>query len=201
MLSLLQKHVQDLGFLAKLDASVVQEFCKLALNMFFKSQQKKKTLSNAAKALGCSVDDVERSLYALSYLFTEVIRMRCSLESLRDCFILHELPFSEDSVKAIYQCCEEGTGDIQRTLAKPLSGQHLYSLNWRLEVSLGGRAMRNSFQPSYVLDFCTKDEQGNKTHHVMESSYAALQSITTALEGALNDIRKTEYRRVSRYVK
>eukprot|EP00735_Rhodelphis_limneticus_P011467 TRINITY_DN4563_c0_g1::TRINITY_DN4563_c0_g1_i1::g.23220::m.23220 TRINITY_DN4563_c0_g1::TRINITY_DN4563_c0_g1_i1::g.23220 ORF type:complete len:202 (+),score=3.84,sp/Q54P14/COMD2_DICDI/32.12/1e-22,HCaRG/PF07258.9/4.7e-24 TRINITY_DN4563_c0_g1_i1:116-721(+) len=201
MLTLLSKQLADLELLAALDSGVLAEFCQVAVSIFAGSQPNKKVFANAAKTLNCTQEDIARAVSALSYLFAEIVRAHSKLNDLRDAFKVHGVQLNEECTTIIYNKCEENQKLIQEVLDRPMIGEHLQSINWRLNITIGSRSLRQQNEPSYLLEFRTKDPEGVERDYLLESDYASLRTMTTEFEAALVEARKTEYRRVTKYIK
>ena len=77
---------------------------------------------------------------------------------------------------------------------------HYVDLQWRLDVLLASRSLRNQVKPVFLLQLDTKD--GDRiTSQFLEADPTDLRHITAELEVALAEMKAANVRRVLRNVK
>ncbi|KAL0226467.1 hypothetical protein P9112_013791 [Eukaryota sp. TZLM1-RC] len=68
-----------------------------------------------------------------------------------------------------------------------LSNQHYKDIQWRLDVCLSSRTLRQQCTPRFTLSLATEDQNTHEIkNHFIESDYSTLKNVLTKLEAALH---------------
>eukprot|EP00002_Diphylleia_rotans_P035807 TRINITY_DN7846_c0_g2_i1.p1 TRINITY_DN7846_c0_g2~~TRINITY_DN7846_c0_g2_i1.p1 ORF type:complete len:201 (-),score=56.39 TRINITY_DN7846_c0_g2_i1:266-868(-) len=189
---------QDLSFFSSIEADVVPEFAKIAVE-FLKKGANKKLYAGAAQKLGVDPDAVRRALEALSSFFQESSKMLLNEIDFVDSIITLGLP--KEVNEELYQMYVENRKDIRALLSESkLSLPHYQNLDWRLDVTLASRTQKQQTTPVYFLNLAIEDE-GVTTTHVLQADPANLRHVCNELETALNELRTSRCQRILRNIK
>ncbi|XDB46933.1 PREDICTED: COMM domain-containing protein 2 isoform X2 [Capra hircus] len=173
LLDLSEEHKEHLAFLPKVDGAVVAEFGRIAVE-FLRRGSNPKIYEGAARKLSVSSDTVQHGVEGLIYLLTESSKLMLYL----------------DNRKEIRTILSE--------LAPDLPSYH--SLEWRLDVQLASRSLRQQIKPSVTIKLHL-NQNGDHNTQVLQTDPATLLHLVQQLEQALEEMKTNHCRRVVRNIK
>ncbi|XP_042091653.1 COMM domain-containing protein 2 isoform X2 [Ovis aries] len=173
LLDLSEEHKEHLAFLPKVDSAVVAEFGRIAVE-FLRRGSNPKIYEGAARKLSVSSDTVQHGVEGLIYLLTESSKLMLYL----------------DNRKEIRTILSE--------LAPDLPSYH--SLEWRLDVQLASRSLRQQIKPSVTIKLHL-NQNGDHNTQVLQTDPATLLHLVQQLEQALEEMKTNHCRRVVRNIK
>lgn len=112
--------------------------------------------------------------------------------------------FSTEQQSVLSKFYESKQNEIQDVLAKlEVKEPHYHDLEWRFEVVLASRSLRDQVTPMITMDLQLKMENGvDKEEHVdhvlLQTDPTNLVHITEELEKALNESRSRHSRKIQR---
>ena len=194
----------DLAFVASLSPDHVPEFGRAALQVL-QQQAPTKMFANAAKALGVEVAAVERGVQALGYVLLRGAQRALPAARLLDGV---ELALQPAALQALHAFYEEAGPALGALVSKALQLPAYHSLEWRLQVCVGGRHVAAAPpKPSLLLRVHTADggatgpdaASATTTGHLLQADFANLRRMASELEAALVEDRSTHSRRMNKY--
>ncbi|XP_059849188.1 COMM domain-containing protein 2 isoform X1 [Hemitrygon akajei] len=198
LLVLSDEHKEHLGFLTRVDAVVVGEFCRIAVE-FLKKGSNPKTFEGAARKLNVSTETVQRGVEGLMYLMTESSKMMISEVDFQDSVLV--LGFSEDLNKLLLQLYLDNRREIRQILGELAPDlPHYHNLEWRLDVQLASRALRHQIKPLLTLKLHL-EQNGRQNASVFQTDPATLLHLIRKLEQALGEMKTNHCRRIVRNIK
>lgn len=198
LLVLSEEHKEHLGFLSEVDASVVGEFGRIAVE-FLKKGSNTKIFEGAARKLNVSSESVQHGVEGLMYLLTESSKLMISEVDFQDSVLV--LGFSEELNELLLQLYLENRKEIRQILSKLApSLPHYHNLEWRLDVQLASRALRQQVKPTVTLKLHLEDGVKRRAH-VLQTDPATLQHLIHELERALAELKSNHCRRILRNIK
>ncbi|XP_059424754.1 COMM domain-containing protein 2 [Carassius carassius] len=198
LLVLSEEHKEHLGFLSEVDASVVGEFGRIAVE-FLKKGSNPKIFEGAARKLNVSSESVQHGVEGLMYLLTESSKLMISEVDFQDSVLV--LGFSEELNELLLQLYLENRKEIRQILGKLApSLPHYHNLEWRLDVQLASRALRQQVKPTVTLKLHLEDGAKRRAH-VLQTDPATLQHLIHELERALGELKSNHCRRILRNIK
>eukprot|EP01117_Protostelium_nocturnum_P016808 TRINITY_DN6729_c0_g1_i1.p1 TRINITY_DN6729_c0_g1~~TRINITY_DN6729_c0_g1_i1.p1 ORF type:complete len:200 (-),score=32.85 TRINITY_DN6729_c0_g1_i1:60-659(-) len=192
------KHKSDLQFIKEQPTEVISEFVNISLE-FLRKGDNPKLYSGASRSLGVGVGQIEAVVEGLSWLFSEATRLLVS----EDDFLatLAILGFSNElnqQIKDLYLVHRPEIRLIQSSISLDLP--HYKNLDWRFDVQLSSRSLRNQTEPLFTLCLTIEDGKESKKHY-LESDYTNLKHLSEELENALRESKSTHARRIMRNIK
>eukprot|EP00824_Muranothrix_gubernata_P026291 TRINITY_DN909_c0_g1_i1.p3 TRINITY_DN909_c0_g1~~TRINITY_DN909_c0_g1_i1.p3 ORF type:complete len:120 (+),score=19.82 TRINITY_DN909_c0_g1_i1:300-659(+) len=110
------------------------------------------------------------------------------------------LTFSEESKKTLTSFHMEHRATTRAILAERQPDlPHYTDLEWKLEVQLASRCLRQQAQPRFVLKLGTDGTAPQS--FLLQADVANLRHLGTELEDALKELRKAHARRIMRNIK
>lgn len=198
LLVLSEEHKEHLGFLSEVDAPVVGEFGRIAVE-FLKKGSNPKIFEGAARKLNVSSESVQHGVEGLMYLLTESSKLMISEVDFQDSVLV--LGFSEELNELLLQLYLENRKEIRQILSKLApSLPHYHNLEWRLDVQLASRALRQQVKPTVTLKLHLEDGAKRRAH-VLQTDPATLQHLIHELEQALAELKSSHCRRILRNIK
>jgi len=199
LLVLSDKHKKDLGFLKRIDGDTLTQFCQLSLKFILDGFDRNLFLT-AANKFGLSPEPLKKAVEALCFLFSEAARLSLSPLDLADSLIV--LAFGDAVVAVVQQHHTDNAKQIRHVLSElTFDVPHFVDLDWRLDVLLASRALRNQVKPVFLLKLDTRTDHGIVTSRYLEADPTDLRHIATELDSALNELKAAHVRRVLRNVK
>ncbi|XP_067085934.1 COMM domain-containing protein 2 [Osmerus mordax] len=199
LMVLSDEHKEHLGFLSEVDPTVVGEFGRIAVE-FLRKGTNPKIYEGAARKLNVAVETVQHGVEGLMYLLTESCKLLISEVDFQDSVLV--LGFSEELNQLLLQLYLEHRKEI-RSILNQLSPSlpHYENLEWRLDVQLASRALRQQVKPVVTLKLHLEDNEGVKRARVLQTDPATLLHLISNLETALAEIKTNHCRRILRNIK
>ncbi|XP_072428133.1 COMM domain-containing protein 2 [Chiloscyllium punctatum] len=198
LLVLSEEHKEHLGFLSQVDSPVVGEFCRIAVE-FLKKGSSPKIFEGAARKLNVSTETVQHGVEGLMYLLTESAKMMISEVDFQDSVLV--LGFPEDLNKLLLQFYLDNRKEI-RSILNELTPDlpHYHNLEWRLDVQLASRALRQQIKPLLTLKLHL-EQNGQRNANILQTDPATLLHLIRKLEQALGEMKTNHCRRIVRNIK
>ncbi|XP_012498321.1 PREDICTED: COMM domain-containing protein 2 isoform X2 [Propithecus coquereli] len=174
LLDLSEEHREHLAFLPQVDSAVVAEFGRIAVE-FLRRGSNPKIYEGAARKLNISELDFQDSVFVLG--------------------------FSEELNKLLLQLYLDNRKEIRTILselAPDLPSYH--SLEWRLDVQLASRSLRQQIKPAVTIKLHLNHNGGLNTS-ILQTDPATLLHLVQQLEQALEEMKTNHCRRVVRNIK
>ncbi|XP_041912210.1 COMM domain-containing protein 2 [Alosa sapidissima] len=198
LLVLSEEHKEHLGFLHEVDSSVVGEFGRIAVE-FLRKGSNPKIYEGAARKLNVSAETVQHGVEGLVYLLTESSKLMISELDFQDSVLV--LGFSEELNKLLLQLYLDNRKEIRHILSQlALALPHYHNLEWRLDVQLASRTLRQQVKPTVTLKLHL-DNSGKQSARVLQTDPATLLHLITELERALAEAKTNHCRRIMRNIK
>ncbi|KAJ8279609.1 hypothetical protein COCON_G00066750 [Conger conger] len=198
LLVLTDEHKEHLGFLPQVDSAVVGEFGRIAVE-FMKKGSNPKIYEGAARKLNVPVETVQHGVEGLMYLLTESSKLMISEVDFQDSVLV--LGFSEELNNLLLQLYLDNRKVIRNILQELApSLPHYHNLEWRLDVQLASRALRQQVKPVVTLKLHLETE-GTQSARVLQTDPATLLHVIQELERALAEVKTTHCRRILRNIK
>lgn len=204
LLVLSEQHKGHLSFLSSVEPEVVAEFGRIALD-FLRRGTSPKIYDAAARKLGASVEQVQRAVEGLMFLVLESCRHMLSETDFLDSVLV--LGFSQDLNNTLLQLYLQQSAQVRPLLAElapTLPNYH--SLEWRLDVNMSSRTLRQQLCP--VMTLClwlTRGQAGGAAggseRRLLQARPATLVHLLSVLEGALDTLKSNHTRRILRNIK
>lgn len=156
--------------------------------------------SAAANKFALSPEPLKKAVEALCFLFSESARLNLSALDFADSLIV--LAFAEDVIGVLQTHHAEHAKQIRLVLNElTFDVPHFVDLQWRLDVLLASRALRNQAKPLFLLKLDTRTDHGIISSRYLEADPTDLRHIAAELDSALNELKAAHVRRVLRNVK
>ncbi|XP_061095761.1 COMM domain-containing protein 2 [Conger conger] len=198
LLVLTDEHKEHLGFLPQVDSAVVGEFGRIAVE-FMKKGSNPKIYEGAARKLNVPVETVQHGVEGLMYLLTESSKLMIAEVDFQDSVLV--LGFSEELNNLLLQLYLDNRKVIRNILQELApSLPHYHNLEWRLDVQLASRALRQQVKPVVTLKLHLETE-GTQSARVLQTDPATLLHVIQELERALAEVKTTHCRRILRNIK
>eukprot|EP00056_Hartaetosiga_gracilis_P017403 m.7180 g.7180 ORF g.7180 m.7180 type:complete len:201 (+) comp5671_c0_seq2:71-673(+) len=191
-------HKKHLQYLNTLDIGVAEEFCTIAIQ-FLQNGVNAKVYSNAAKKLGTESETVRNIVEAVMFLLVECSKLQISEMDFHDSMLT--LQFSDELNKILLDCFIANQTEIRGVLeVLSLQRPKFKDVQWRLDVKVASRSLRETVEPSLVMSIATEtgDASESKT---FQTDISTLNRITQQLDSALKHVNTSHYRRIGRAVK
>ncbi|XP_077390180.1 COMM domain-containing protein 2 [Festucalex cinctus] len=206
LLVLSEEHKEHLNFLNKVDAAVVGEFGRIALE-FLRRGISPKVYEGAARKLSVPVEAVRHGVEGLMYLMTQSSKHMLSEVDFVDSLL--SLEFGDELNQSLLQMYQQHRGEIRSILSLvPSSLPAYHNLEWRLDVQLASRCLRQQVAPTLAtrLHLTHGGARGSgaeqpSSRRVLHVDLATLLHLISILEGALAALKSTHTRRILRNVK
>ncbi|KPP80007.1 COMM domain-containing protein 2-like [Scleropages formosus] len=177
---------------------VVGEFGRIAVE-FIRKGSNPKIYEGAARKLNVAVETVQHGVEGLMYLLTESSKLMISEVDFQDSVLV--LGFSEELNKLLLQLYLDNRKEIRLILSELApSLPYYHNLEWRLDVQLASRALRQQVKP--VVSFRLQlDSNGTRRFHALQTDPATLLHLIQELEQALAEVKTNHCRRILRNIK
>jgi len=144
------------------------------------------------------VTDLAKGVDALTEVFIECSKRLISSEDFKES--VASLNFS-DEAQAVLDAYYVSNAQVVRAFLADLSMRlpHYTDLEWRLDIQLATRCLRQQVVPTFLLNLHTANGE-NKEEHVLEADFANLKNICQELEVALKQVKTTHNNRVLKYI-
>lgn len=198
LLDLSEEHKEHLAFLPQVDSGVVAEFGRIAVE-FLRRGSNPKIYEGAARKLNVSSAIIQHVVEGLTYLLTESSKLMISELDFQDSVFV--LGFSEELNRLLLQLYLDNRKEI-RTILNELAPRlpSYHSLEWRLDVQLASRSLRQQIKPAVTLKLHL-DQNGEHSTHLLQTDPATLLHLVQQLEQALEEMKTSHCRRVVRSIK
>ncbi|XP_046883503.1 COMM domain-containing protein 2 [Hypomesus transpacificus] len=199
LMVLSDEHKEHLSFLSDVDPTVVGEFGRIAVE-FLRKGTNPKIYEGAARKLNVAVETVQHGVEGLMYLLTESCKLLISEVDFQDSVLV--LGFSEELNQLLLQLYLEHRKEIRSILSQlSPSLPHYHNLEWRLDVQLASRALRQQVKPVVTFKLHLEDNKGVKRARVLQTDPATLLHLISNLETALAELKTNHCRRILRNIK
>jgi len=187
-----------LNFIKDRPQQIINEFVKIAIQ-FIKKGANQKLYGGAARTLGVDVKQIEGVVQAIAHLFGEASRYFITEADFIATVVL--LGFSKELCEQLKEVYLENRDEI-RKLQQAISFDlpHYQNLDWRLDIQLSSRCLRNQITPLFTLRLDTI-ENGESKSQIIQADYTNIKNLTEELERALKESKSAYTRRIMRNVK
>ncbi|XP_046670168.1 COMM domain-containing protein 2 [Homalodisca vitripennis] len=198
IIALKESHKSNLNFLFTQNASVVQDFCKLALDYLTKGPNQKIYLS-AAQKLEIDADTVQNAVEGLINLLIECSKHQLSALDLRDTILT--IGFTEEHYDILQAFYDSRQTELKQILAEQtVDFPQFKDLEWRLEAQVASRALLDQMTPQVQMKLSLENSAGTE-HVLLQADPANLVHMTEVLETALREASSQHFRRIQRRFK
>eukprot|EP00128_Syssomonas_multiformis_P011791 Colp12_sorted_trinity150504_noHs@2778 len=147
---------------------------------------------------------IQNAVEGLIYLLTESAKLQISEVDFLDSVLI--LGFNEELNRLLYDTYVNNRKEIRNILsAMSMALPSYQDLDWRIDVQLASRSLRNQTVPNIILKLDTKDSGGvigSKVEStILQTDPAGLAHITSVLEGALGELKSGYTRRIQRNIR
>ncbi|XP_070816900.1 COMM domain-containing protein 2 [Chaetodon trifascialis] len=199
MLLVLSEDLKEhLTFLLKIDAAVVGEFGRIALE-FLRRGTSPKIYEGAAKKLCVPVEMVQHGVEGLMFLMTESSKHMISEVDFLDSVLV--LGFGEELNQILLQLYLQHHNQIRSILSQlPSSLPAYHSLEWRLDVQLASRSVHQQVIPMLMMHLLLR-RGCDSSSRVLQTDPNTLLHLISTLEAALAAMKTSHARRILRNIK
>eukprot|EP00823_Brevimastigomonas_motovehiculus_P004559 TRINITY_DN3020_c0_g1_i1.p1 TRINITY_DN3020_c0_g1~~TRINITY_DN3020_c0_g1_i1.p1 ORF type:complete len:251 (+),score=69.17 TRINITY_DN3020_c0_g1_i1:57-755(+) len=171
--------LEDIQLLKTLNANYVKEFCGFALDHIRKGAPNRSVYKRAAEQLKVEAEALEKLIAALTEIFVESAKKDLSANDLM--LSLTELKLlTEDTMKLIVEHYQ--AKEIRRYLSElSMKLKHYTDLDWRLDVQLASRCLRQQVTPSFLLQLHTSNADAASISASSSSSSGSASSSSSLL--------------------
>lgn len=193
------EYKEHLAFLPKVDPAVVAEFGRIAVE-FLKRGINAKIYDGAARKLNFPIETVQHGVEGLMFLLTESSKLMISEVDFEDSVLV--LGFSKELNQILLQLYLENRNEIrniQTQLAPSLPSYH--NLEWRLDVQLASRSLRQQVVPVVTMRLLLDTAGGEQSARLLQTDPSTLLHLVSTLEAALASMKTNHARRILRNIK
>ncbi|XP_013872886.1 COMM domain-containing protein 2 [Austrofundulus limnaeus] len=195
LLVLTEEQKDHLHFLQTVEPSVVEEFGRIALE-FLRRGTSPKTYEGAARKLCVPVETVQRGVEGLVFLLMESSKHVISDVDFLDSVLV--LGLSEELNRFLLQLYRDHHSQIRTILNQLVCSQPAYqNLEWRLDVQLASRSLRQQVVPTVTTRLLLSDSSS----WVLQVDPRTLLHLISSLEAALAAVKSSHTRRILRNIK
>ncbi|KAG7513604.1 hypothetical protein JOB18_012372 [Solea senegalensis] len=204
LLVLSEEHKEHLSFLLNVDTAVVAEFGRIALE-FLRRGSSPKIYEGAARKLCVPVDLVQHGVEGLMFLMTESSKHMISEVDFLDSVLA--LGFGDELNQILLQLYLQHHSEIRSILSQlPSTLPAYHNLEWRLDVQLASRSIRQQVAPTLMMRLLLKRGTGEITSTssssmVLQTDPSTLLHLISTLEAALAAMKTSHSRRILRNIK
>ncbi|XP_038130558.1 COMM domain-containing protein 2 [Cyprinodon tularosa] len=201
LLVLSEEHKDHLGFLTQVDGSVVEEFCRIALE-FLRKGSNPKIYEGAARKLSVPVEMVQHGVEGLMFLMTESSKHMISEVDFMDSVL--SLGFTDQLNQSLLQLYVQHKDQIRSMLSHLRCSQPAYhNLEWRLDVQLASRSLRQQMVATVTMRLLLSGSDGGGTLCCLDlqTDPSTLLHLISSLEAALAAMKTGHARRILRNIK
>ncbi|KAM8875688.1 COMM domain-containing protein 2 isoform 2-T2 [Spinachia spinachia] len=181
---------------------LVGEFGRIALE-FLRRGSSPKIYEGAARKLCVPVETVQHGVEGLMHLMTESSKHMISEVDFLDSVLI--LGFGEELNQMLLQLYLQHNSEIRSILSQLPSNLPAYhNLEWRLDVQLASRAIRQQVLPVLTMRILLtggNDDTGELSRKVLQTDPGTLLHLISTLEGALAAMKTNHARRIFRNIK
>ncbi|KAM9357761.1 COMM domain-containing protein 2 [Symphorus nematophorus] len=198
LLVLSEDHKEHLSFLPKVDTAVVGEFGRIALE-FLRRGTSPKIYEGAARKLCVPVEMVQHGVEGLMFLMTESSKHMISEVDFLDSVLV--LGFGDELNQILLQLYLQHHSQIRSILGQLPSNLPAYhSLEWRLDVQLASRSVRQQVVPTLTMHLLLT-RGSDSSSRVLQTDPSTLLHLISTLEAALAAMKTSHSRRILRNIK
>ncbi|XP_046780305.1 COMM domain-containing protein 2 isoform X1 [Gallus gallus] len=190
LLVLSEEQKAHLGCLPRVGGAAIGELGYLAVELLRRGAAPK-ACEAVARKLNAGVDTVQHGVEGLMYLLTESSKLMISEMDFQDS--IHVLGFSDELNKLLLQLYLDNRKEIRSILgelAPKLPSYH--SLEWRLDVQLASRSLRQQIKPAVTMKLHLNDNE-DLTTQVLQTDPSTLLHLIQQLEQALGEMKTNHY--------
>lgn len=206
LLVLSENHKEHLSFLSAVEPAVVAEFGRISLD-FLRKGTSPKIYEAAARKLAVPVEDVQHGVEGLMFLILESCKHMLSEVDFLDSVLV--LSFREELNNTLLQLYLQQRAHVRSVLGQlSLKLPVYHSLEWRLDVHMASRSLRQQLCP--VLTLCLSlssgglvggSSGGDAIRRLLQTRPGTLLHLISALEDALAALKNSHTRRILRNIK
>uniref|UniRef100_A0A671XZE4 COMM domain containing 2 n=1 Tax=Sparus aurata TaxID=8175 RepID=A0A671XZE4_SPAAU len=179
-------------------SSVVGEFGRIALE-FLRRGTSPKIYEGAARKLCVPVEMVHHGVEGLMFLMTESSKHMMSEVDFLDSVLV--LGFSEELNQILLQLYLQHHSQIRSILSRlPSNLPSYHSLEWRLDVQLASRSVREQVIPMLTMHLLLM-RGCDSSSKVLQTDPSTLLHLILTLEAALAAMKTSHSRRILRNIK
>jgi len=204
MFSLSDEHKDHLSILFKQPIQLLQDFCRLALELL-KRGPNHKLYSAAAQNLQVEVDVIQLAVEALVQFLLESRRHSLSKSEFRDLALVSG--FNEDQEPTLCDFFENNKESIDAVLGTLTpSLLHYHDLEWRFDVQVASRALLKQTIPMLTMKLsleerpCCEDTSEHKCL-LLQTDPNNLKHIVQKLDEAVQEASSQHSKRLQRIFK
>lgn len=205
LLSLRDDQKQHLAILISQPTNVLQDFCKLALDLLQKGPTPK-LYQTAAQKLNVQPEIIRNAVEGLVNLIVESSRHQLSDLDFRDSVLT--LGFSEEHQQILEVFYKGKKQEINDALSRlTLDLPHYQDLEWRFEVQLASRALHHQVTPLITMNLTLETKTAlasgstSRKNVVLQTDPTNLVHVTQVLEEALRGSQNQHSRQIQRSFK
>jgi hypothetical protein len=153
--SSLQAVIDDCEMLVGLSEAVLADFAQLAVNNVRKGAVNKKIYSRAAAAIGETDARVIAAITGLSHIFLESSKRNFEEQDFKSS--IQDLGFSEAQKQMLAEYYLSRRQEVRNCLTDLQTRlPHYHNLDWRLDVQIATRCLRQQAAPSFMMQLTTQ---------------------------------------------
>ncbi|XP_068176127.1 COMM domain-containing protein 2 [Antennarius striatus] len=199
LLVLSEDHKEHLAFLSRVEHAVVGEFGRIALE-FLRRGTNPKIYEGAAKKLNVLVETVQHGVEGLMFLMTESSKYMLSEVDFLDSVLV--LGFGDELNQILLKLYLQHHSQIRCILNQLPSNLPAYhSLEWRLDVQLASRSLRQQVVPVLMMHLLLTTADNSRRSRVFQTDPSTLLHLISTLEAALAAMKTSHARRILRNLK
>jgi hypothetical protein len=150
---------RELEKLAGMPAAVARELVRVSA-VFIRKGHNRRVVDKAAAKLGVAPEAINAMVAASARYLSECARADATERDVQDSAALLKLPPAGDVPAALCEVYAAAKQEIRTVLSRVSFALPQYAnLEWRLDVELGSRCMRNQVTPMYLLKLETNEGQ------------------------------------------
>uniref|UniRef100_A0A3Q3D8V6 COMM domain containing 2 n=1 Tax=Hippocampus comes TaxID=109280 RepID=A0A3Q3D8V6_HIPCM len=203
LLVLSEEHKEHLNFLNKVDAAVVGEFGRIALEFIMRGTSPK-VYEGAARKLSVPVEVVRHGVEGLMYLMTQSSKHMLSEVDFVDSVL--SLEFGDELNQRLLQVMLDFCSNVCIYVSVPALVCVYVCSAWRfcVHTHLASRSLRQQVAPTLATKLHLTHGRGSGTEQscrVLHMDLGTLLHLISILEGALSTLKSTHARRILRNIK
>ncbi|XP_060518826.1 COMM domain-containing protein 2-like isoform X2 [Cylas formicarius] len=198
LLSLSNEHKEHLQLLINQPERVILDFCKLAGEFLQNGINQKKYLT-AAQKLDVGIDTIQNCIFGIINLLLLGCKNELSEQDFRDSIL--SLGFTEEIQAVLSKFYQAKQHEIKELSRYKINEPHYHDLQWRFEVQLSSRCLRNQITPLITMDLILKtqsDDSQQITHNLLQTDPTNLVHLCNELENALVESKSLHSRKIQR---
>lgn len=201
LLVLSEQHKEHLSFLSAVEPAVVAEFGRIALD-FLRRGTSPKIYEAAARKLSVSVESVQHGVEGLMFLILESCKHMLSEVDFLDSVLV--LGFSNELVNDLLKLYLQHCSHVRIVLSRlTLNLPAYHNLEWRLDVHMASRSLRQQLVPVLTVRLCLSRGEGTgaEQRRLFQTQPGTLLHLISSLEDALAAMKSSHTRRILRNIK